>query len=256
MKKENNKIIKILSAFIIVIGIIIIFISIPIFTLSHSIKRGGIWQLDKITIEKVFVNSPASGAHLQIGDKIISINNQPVQESEDFISYVDKFQGKRINITIERNHKIQKINLIPRLNPPKNQGRVGIVITNSKLIKKPLIILIPQVIVRGYLGYVEKEYGYFGIYFGSQPYYDKNLNNLKMLILGIFYIFVGSGLLKLKKYGLYGFMILAGYEVVVSIIYLLNPVSYQSWIYYLYIFWIILNTSIIYYLLRKKSIFK
>ncbi|MBI5045232.1 MAG: site-2 protease family protein [Candidatus Levybacteria bacterium] len=81
-----------------------------------------------IIVTSVQKDSPAQKAGIPIYGKIISINDQAIGSSENFITTVKKYQGKTIKIAWldPKTQKKVVAQLVPRLNPPKGQGAVGV----------------------------------------------------------------------------------------------------------------------------------
>lgn len=89
---------------------------------------------DKLTISQVVENSPAENAGLKNNDIVTNLfqngTEYQIKSNEDFIGTTKKFAGKEIVIKILRNKEYKLITVTPRLNPPKGQGPLGIVISN------------------------------------------------------------------------------------------------------------------------------
>jgi regulator of sigma E protease len=83
-----------------------------------------------VQVINVAPNSPAQSAGIKIGDDIISAkyqaNEMPINKMADFQNFVSKNQGKEIVLTIQREDKSFDISLTPRINPPANEGSVGV----------------------------------------------------------------------------------------------------------------------------------
>jgi len=87
--------------------------------------------LQSVLIFKVAPSSPADFSGIKAGDMLISINQEKMSDSQMIIDKVNEYKGKEIEIQITRDHALLAFRLIPRINPPPNEGRVGIVIINS-----------------------------------------------------------------------------------------------------------------------------
>ena len=99
---------------------------------------------DKVTIEKIGKNSPAQIAGLKEKDVITKLIPQDPRSpqivltaTEDLISQTKKLAGQTIGLEIKRNDKTFLIKIIPRINPPKGEGPLGIAITSSTIKKYP-----------------------------------------------------------------------------------------------------------------------
>lgn len=225
--EKNKKRSKFLAAIIILTiigGFWGIISSFPFFTLYTSIKQGGITVSDKVSIQQVQPNTPASDVQLMKGDTIVSINGKNITSSSDFVDISNANQGKEVTVVIERNDSTQTVQLVPRINPPPNEGRLGIVLTNTGVEKKSTFELIPQVIIRSYSGIEERPV----FFFSTQTYQDKKLTRLQSLFFGIVFVAIGIGLWKWRKWAFYGYLLSAGYGVIASIPYLANPAHYST----------------------------
>ncbi len=224
MKNKRPKLLSIIAIFTILGGIIGVILSLPLFGLFHSIEQKGLTVKAKVNILEVQPNTPAAKAQLKVGDEVISVNNEIIDTPSDFVELVDANRGKEVSIEIERDQQSLSVALAPRINPPPGEGSVGVVLTGVKIKKVPLYQLVPQVIIRSYLGYEEAP----ALFFSSYIYQDKSYYRLRSLIVNIIWVIVGVGLWKLKKWALYGFLFLTAYGLLISLPYFLNPENYQS----------------------------
>lgn len=63
------------------------------------------------TIDKVVENTPAEVVGLQTGDRIISIDNKPVEKWEDITTFINESTTESINMVVERDSKNVDINI-------------------------------------------------------------------------------------------------------------------------------------------------
>lgn len=95
-----------------------------------------------ITVEKVIENTPAYAAGIKPQDVIVSISNPSktivVDELGDISTATKEFAAQNVNITLKRGSETLTVNAVPRQNPPKNEGSLGIVITNYTIKKYPI----------------------------------------------------------------------------------------------------------------------
>lgn len=63
------------------------------------------------TIDKVVENTPAEIVGLQTGDKIISIDNKPVEKWEDITTFINESTTESINMVVERDSQNVDINI-------------------------------------------------------------------------------------------------------------------------------------------------
>ena len=85
-------------------------------------------NVSDIIVTEVAKNSPAESAGLKAETKIIAINGQRLSTSNEFIEIVNVNKGREIEVEWEelKSGVSHKANLVPRLNPPKDQGALGV----------------------------------------------------------------------------------------------------------------------------------
>ncbi len=73
-------------------------------------------------------NSPAEKAALTVGSHILSINGKNVANIDQFTKEIKAYQGKEIILTWKdiKTGKMFTKKITPRLNPPKNEGALGV----------------------------------------------------------------------------------------------------------------------------------
>lgn len=223
MKNKRPKLLTIIAILTIVGGVIGAVRSLPLYSLYNSVKQGGVVVEDKVKIIEVQPNTPAADAQLKTDDYIISVNNNTIASSSDFVEITNDNKGKEVTIVVERGGQTLTFQLVPRANPPPNEGSIGVLLTDSKIEDVPLYQLIPQVIIRGYSGQEEAP----TLFFSSYSYQDKSYTRLKSLITSIISVVIGVGLWRLRKWAMYGFLLLTAYALVASFPYLLNPENYS-----------------------------
>lgn len=115
---------------------------------SYLVTQGVPVPTNKVIVEKVTKNSPASISGLQEKDIItkLILNNNIINltSANTLIEETKKSAGQTVGLEFKRNDKIHLIKIIPRKNPPKGEGPLGIAITS----------------------YIEKKYPWY-----SAPYY-------------------------------------------------------------------------------------
>ncbi len=101
---------------------------------SYLFTQGVPVPSNKIIIENVVYNSPAEKAGIKKNDIIKSflISNQTIElkKSEDLVNLSKKYAGREVRLIIIRQNKEILITVVPRKNPPQNQGPLGVVITH------------------------------------------------------------------------------------------------------------------------------
>jgi regulator of sigma E protease len=95
----------------------------------------------KVQIMQVMADSPAAQAGIIMGDTIkqLTINNEQltintVQEVQDF---VEAHKGEEITLVIQRGDEILEKTLVPRENPPAEQGPLGVALVRTAIVSYP-----------------------------------------------------------------------------------------------------------------------
>lgn len=104
----------------------------PLINPTHKFYLVNEKVINEVYIGQVAKNSPAKTAGINDYSKIISLNGKKVKDSSDFISNVNKNKGKGIVLVWQdAKNKTHKANLIPRINPPKGQGPLGVALASQ-----------------------------------------------------------------------------------------------------------------------------
>ena len=81
---------------------------------------------NNVYISGVAAGSPAAKAGWQRGDQIIEVAGGTLANAEDLISTTNEFAGKPMSVVIERRGALVDTTIVPREDPPENQGRMGV----------------------------------------------------------------------------------------------------------------------------------
>jgi regulator of sigma E protease len=87
-------------------------------------------QYSKVLVVSVAPNSPAEQAGLKTDDIITAINNEPITSTDELSSVVYKNLGKEVTITVNRGNQVIETHATPRVSPPKDEGALGIGMSN------------------------------------------------------------------------------------------------------------------------------
>lgn len=90
---------------------------------------------NKIIIPDSSVISPARDAGLLTGDKIISINNEPIETFNDIQEIISLNPKKELTIKVERDSQILTFNITTTINKEYGNGILGIMGDNNSLMK-------------------------------------------------------------------------------------------------------------------------
>ncbi len=84
----------------------------------------------RVQIVAVAPGSPAAMAELKTGDTIrkFSIFNFqfPIYKVKELQNLTEKYKGKEVILTIERGREVFDVSLVPRVEPPKDEGAMGV----------------------------------------------------------------------------------------------------------------------------------
>lgn len=79
-----------------------------------------------IVVRVVEPNTPAAEAGLKVGDRIVSVNGEPVKSAEQVTQYIREHKGQPITLRVERGGSMVDITATPRLlNPKETRERLG-----------------------------------------------------------------------------------------------------------------------------------
>lgn len=88
-----------------------------------------------VVIEEVQKNSPAMEKGIKKGDQIIKLTSKSgpteILTTYDLTQKTSEFAGQEINLLIQGENKQHEISIIPRQNPPKGEGSLGVVISQK-----------------------------------------------------------------------------------------------------------------------------
>lgn len=104
------------------------------FIFSYLVTQGIPVPTNNVIVEKVTKNSPASISGLEEGDIITKLVNDDksinLTSASTLIEETRKSGGEKIKLFIKRGQQQLIIDIIPRVNPPKGEGPLGIAITS------------------------------------------------------------------------------------------------------------------------------
>ncbi|MEI8133398.1 MAG: M50 family metallopeptidase, partial [Leptolinea sp.] len=83
-----------------------------------------------VQIMEVSKGSPAETAGILSNDIIAKANGTEITSTTQLSTIVKSNLGKEMTLTLKRNENIVEIKAVPRVNPPPNQGSLGIVMGN------------------------------------------------------------------------------------------------------------------------------
>lgn len=85
-------------------------------------------NVNEIIISGVSKGSPADKAGITVPSRVISVNGKSVKSGKALVSEINAEKGKNITLVWEdvQTKEVKTTTLTPRINPPKNQGALGI----------------------------------------------------------------------------------------------------------------------------------
>ena len=161
---------KLQRTFVILAGVAMNFV-LGVLVISYIFTQGVLVPKPGVKISKILKNSPAEKAGLKVNDVILKVDNKKINNPDELINYTKGKLGQEISLTILRKEKgyvlgggvgppagglptstpepkIKKavkeqiverevlIRIIPRKKYPKDEGPMGVGITNNYGIKK------------------------------------------------------------------------------------------------------------------------
>jgi regulator of sigma E protease len=90
----------------------------------------GVPDSSVVVIDQVMTGSPAAEAGLLPGDTILAIGDTVISDFNDLHTLIYDNLGQAITIGYLRDGQAGEVELIPRENPPEDQGAIGIVMTS------------------------------------------------------------------------------------------------------------------------------
>lgn len=85
-------------------------------------------------ITKVVAGTPAASAHLRVHDQIVAVDGRKVPYFDDLAAGTISRLGHRVDITILRGQRLLNTSVLLRLQPPKGQGPMGIVLGQTRTV--------------------------------------------------------------------------------------------------------------------------
>ena len=89
----------------------------------------------KIYITNVLKGTPADLMGIQAGDQVVSIDAEKVKSLESVSAIIKEKQGMEITIEVNRLGRVLDLRGTPRVNPPANEGALGIGFTETAIVK-------------------------------------------------------------------------------------------------------------------------
>ncbi|MFC1988421.1 RIP metalloprotease [Chloroflexota bacterium] len=118
-----------------------IFLALMLFSVGYLFPRPA--AVGQVEVAGIAPDSPAATAGIETGDIILSVNEQPVDNADILHQYIIDNLGKETTLLIQsQGSTARDVRLIPRVEPPKDEGAIGIAIRTVK--RYPLWQVIPM----------------------------------------------------------------------------------------------------------------
>jgi len=121
-------------------------------------SRAIVVQEPRVMIQGVDNNSPAKEAGLQMGDTVISLDNQLIKSSLAMTDFIKNNGDKIVNIKVERAGKEIALNLTPKIiKAGESSPRLGVILADAGMVRYPWHIAL-------YKGFVAAAFGVINIF--------------------------------------------------------------------------------------------
>jgi regulator of sigma E protease len=100
-------------------------------------SQTGIVRDVKIQVVAVNEGSPAFEAGIKAGDEISEIEEEKVGTIEEVQSRIEKYLGEEMTLKIKRGDQEQYLTLIPREEPPVEEGPTGVALVKTGIVSYP-----------------------------------------------------------------------------------------------------------------------
>ncbi len=80
----------------------------------------------ELVIWYVEPNSPAAQAGIRPGDRIVAVQQRPLEDLETLQKMVKDYAGRPLTLTLRRGDRTWTVTVVPRRNPPPGQGAIGV----------------------------------------------------------------------------------------------------------------------------------
>lgn len=102
-----------------------------------SPDQRGKYPDQKVQILEVKPGTPAADMHLRPLDEIISIDGKTVVTTEEVTSAIAAKKGQEFSLVIKRGESVMTLQGVPRTEYPKNEGALGISLSETALMRYP-----------------------------------------------------------------------------------------------------------------------
>jgi regulator of sigma E protease len=106
------------------------------FALAFGVGAPAVAEPENAMISLVAPNSPAEAAGLLAGDVIIRAGETEILDIETLQAYTQEHLGETVVLTVERDEEVLHVQVVPRTEPPPQEGPIGIGLSPRTTIKR------------------------------------------------------------------------------------------------------------------------
>lgn len=145
-----NKSKKVKTA-VIIAGVIMNFLlGVVCFAIVYS-STGIPRETNKVKVLDIAPGSPAQVSGIVSGDVIVTVKDQEIASTTQFINSINENLDKKVILEIKSNEEIKKVTIKPRSDHPEDEGPLGVVISSVEIYYPPIW-----------------QRPFYGIYFGTR----------------------------------------------------------------------------------------
>lgn len=142
-------------------------------------ERAIVVEEPAVMIQQVETDSPADKAGFAFGDKVLSLNGEAAEGTDEMIAYVGQRGGETLTLEVDRAGELLTFEIAPTVLEQGDQPRLGVVLADAGVIRYPWYWAIPKGFIAAFFGLINIFVGLFLL--------------LKHLILGQGLLFEVSG---------------------------------------------------------------
>ena len=90
----------------------------------------GVPASDQAMVNQIAPQSPAMTVGLQVGDIILSVDDEQIESIDQLIETINQQKGQEVTLLVEREGNLETFPITPRVNPPEGEGALGIALSN------------------------------------------------------------------------------------------------------------------------------
>jgi len=105
------------------------------FALAFAVGAPAVAEPENAVVSLVAPNSPAEAAGLLAGDVIIRADETEILDIETLQTYTQEHLGEPMMLTVERGEEVLQIQVVPRTDPPPDEGPIGVGLSARTTIK-------------------------------------------------------------------------------------------------------------------------